>query len=319
MNGMNFKPFINKVLDSLSDTDIGTFATLINSHSNDFVQNSIGGLTNDDKGVGLYTIQLDEHTIRTGYLIYNNTYCVLLAYVSNSERVTEYEINVTQKTYRVVKEYLTTDYLRQAVAVKAVSAGELGDLVEIKEVTNLPATGEEDTIYLSDTNIVDVTDDTVTVPVSEVADAGKVIQVGSTGEYELGELPPDVENAQSGTIQDVLGLDASGKLVKGAVSGGTKLYMHKIRLTKGDVSEIYIISNSNTEITYNNWNDIIKFEIYDDMAERCVQYSLMAGGGSPICIYFSKLEFTPPDDFTPSIRKYRIDPGDSFTDTVTEL
>lgn len=39
---------------------------------------------------------------------------------------------------------------------------------------------------------------------------------------------PNVENAQSGTIDKVLGLNSSGKLVKGSISGGTKLYKHEI-------------------------------------------------------------------------------------------
>ena len=126
MNGMNFKPFIHKVLDSLSDENIATLSTLIDSHSNNFKNRSLkkGEITNDDKGVGLYTILLDDDTIRTGYLIYNDTYCVLLGYVSNSERVVEYSLNLTQKTYEVIKEYLTTDYLRQAVKIKAVAVGE---------------------------------------------------------------------------------------------------------------------------------------------------------------------------------------------------
>ena len=39
---------------------------------------------------------------------------------------------------------------------------------------------------------------------------------------------PNVEEAPSGTIQDALGLNSSGKLVKGSVSAGTKLYHHVI-------------------------------------------------------------------------------------------
>ena len=139
MNGMNFKPFIHRVLDSLSDADIKTFAELIDTHSNSFTNRSLvaGNLTSEDKGVGLFTIELGANTIRTGYLLFNDDYCVLLGYVSNSERIIEYKINVTNNTYEVVKEYLTTDYLRQAVAVKAVEAGELGNLVEFIEVNNI--------------------------------------------------------------------------------------------------------------------------------------------------------------------------------------
>ena len=121
MNGMNFKPFIHKVLDSLSDTDISFLAALIDSHSNSFTNKSLvlGNLTDDNKGVGLFTIQLDSQTIKTGYLLFNDSYCVLLNYVSNSERIVEYNIDITHNTYTAIKEYLTTDYLRHAVQLKA--------------------------------------------------------------------------------------------------------------------------------------------------------------------------------------------------------
>jgi len=188
MNGMNFKPFIHKVINSLSDEEAKDFYDLINSHSNNFAKRSLikGDITDDDKGVGLYTIQLDKDTIRTGYLIYNTQFCVLLSYVSNSERIVEFELDLDTQTYEVIKEYLTTDYLRHEVAIKAVEIGELGDLVEIKEVTSLPAEGEEDTIYLSDSN-VESSGEPVIIPEPLVADEGKVLKVGSNG-YELGNI-----------------------------------------------------------------------------------------------------------------------------------
>lgn len=138
MNGMNFKPFISKVLDSLSDEQIGDFAKLIDKHSGDFNNRSllIGNITEADMGVGLYTIQLDENTIRTGYLIYTDTYCVLLSYLSNSERIAEYEIDVELMTYRTVKEYLTTDYLRHEVAIRANGVIDAGTVV-VNNITSI--------------------------------------------------------------------------------------------------------------------------------------------------------------------------------------
>ena len=200
MNGMNFKTFISKLLDTLSDEEIKTLATLMDSHSDDFKRRSLlkGDLTNADKGVSLCTIQLDAETFRTGYLIFNNTYCVLLGYVSNSPVITEYKIK--NNTYEVVKEHLTTDYLRHEVQIRAVSVGELGDLVEIKEVENLPAEGEEDTIYLSGSNVVDPVEGPVEVPHPTVSDAGKAIVVDEDGEYALGAAGLS-ENQVKGLIQ----------------------------------------------------------------------------------------------------------------------
>lgn len=209
MNGMNFKPFISKLLDSLSDKDIGTFASLIDRHSNDFKKRLLSEITTDDKGVGLFTIQLDKETIRTGYLVYNDNYCVLLGYVSNSERVVEYELDLTTQTYVAIKEYLTTDYLRHEVAIRATAAGELGDVVEIKEVNTLPTEGEEDTIYLSETN--GISEGLVDIPVPNQSDIGKVLQVGNNGKYGLEEI-----------------------------SGGTKLYRHRIVVTEENYQEALV-------------------------------------------------------------------------------
>lgn len=140
MNGMNFKPFISKVLNSLSDAQLVAFAKLIDSHSNEFTKRSLidanNLITNDDKGVGLFTIQLDSQTIRTGYLVFTDSYCVLLSYVSNAERVTEYEINLTTNKYEVVKEFLTTDYLRHEVLLRANGAVDAGK-IETDNITGL--------------------------------------------------------------------------------------------------------------------------------------------------------------------------------------
>ncbi len=64
---------------------------------------------------------------------------------------------------------------------------------------------------------------------------------------------PNVESAQSGTIQDALGLNNSGKLVKGAVSGGTKLYLHTIKLKlKSDptkTADVYYLANYSDQLS----------------------------------------------------------------------
>lgn len=156
MNGMNFKTFISKVLSSLSDKELKDLADLMNSHSNEFINRSLvaGNLTADDKGVSLCTMQLDSQTIRTGYLLYSDNYCVLLGYVSNSERVMEYNINVANNTYEVVKEYLTTDYLRHEVAIKAIEAGEVGNIVAKITVNDITSISNADLDQLEAGDIV---------------------------------------------------------------------------------------------------------------------------------------------------------------------
>ena len=59
-----------------------------------------------------------------------------------------------------------------------------------------------------------------------------------------------VEGATSGTIADVLGLDSEGKLVKGSISGGTKLYIHQIYITASSNSYmLYAITNTQTKFS----------------------------------------------------------------------
>ena len=62
----------------------------------------------------------------------------------------------------------------------------------------------------------------------------------------------DVTKAQSGTIQDVLGLNSSGKLVKGSVGGGTQLYKHIIEFT--DYNIVKIISTRQSAYTTSTLN-----------------------------------------------------------------
>lgn len=154
MNGMNFKPFISRLLDSLSDEQLGEFARLIDLHSSVFKNRSLvtGTLTTSDKGIGLYTIELDRETIKTGYLVYNDSFCVLLAYQSNSEKVTEYVI--ANNNYTVVKEFLTTDYLRHEVAIRATQVGEAGSVVAKLEVSDIKAMTKEQLDQLEAGDIV---------------------------------------------------------------------------------------------------------------------------------------------------------------------
>ena len=182
MNGMNFKPFIAKVLDSLSDSEIKELYDLLNSHSNLFVNRSLvaGNLTAGDKGIGLFTIQLDEQTIRTGYLLYNDTYCVLLGYISNSERIVEYDINPQTNTYSAVKEYLTTDYLRHEVAIKAVQAGQVVS-VQPNDIDSVDADGE---------------------PLS----SGQIIISDGEGKSEWHEL-------EEGSAAYLIGIDSEGNII----------------------------------------------------------------------------------------------------------
>lgn len=75
-----------------------------------------------------------------------------------------------------------------------------------------------------------------------------------TNQPVTGVVEDVVSSAETGTINKVLGIDTNGKLVKGDVSGGTKLYNHNIQVG-GEIIEI--ISTMETPYTYNQLNDVL--------------------------------------------------------------
>ena len=113
MSKIQGKPFIESVLDSLNDTQKTTllsyvngtnknpqFRSLINS------ENWITKLTGEDTGdydkVSHIILETYNKTY-TGYLIYNASYCVLIAYALNSQELNVLDINLTNKSYKLIK------------------------------------------------------------------------------------------------------------------------------------------------------------------------------------------------------------------------
>ena len=97
----------------------------------------------------------------------------------------------------------------------------------------------------------------------EDASSGKikdVLGLDTNGDLVKGTI-------SSGTIQDVLGLDTTGDLVKGTISGGTKLYKHSVSFVKAQVSVYYRKFNSDgtfdtVETQYNFPAYITNYTIY---------------------------------------------------------
>ena len=84
----------------------------------------------------------------------------------------------------------------------------------------------------------------------------------------------NVEDAPDGTINKALGLDSNGGLVKGTISGGTKLYKHTINLGTG-----YVFSIINNKSDAYKQNDFAgNRELLDD--------SIICGTHSPIIYMF---------------------------------
>ena len=75
------------------------------------------------------------------------------------------------------------------------------------------------------------------------------------GELEAKEeIQASVVQAPNGAVDKVLGINPLGKLVKGTISGGTKLYKHYLTIYQQDLDEeevsisLYVISTSSVSI-----------------------------------------------------------------------
>ena len=142
---------------------------------------------------------------------------------------------------------------------------------------------------------IDVTPnaDGIELPAPAVIDAGKIVGVNAQGKYELQEQVPNVEDAEAGTIQDTLGLDSQGKLVKGAISGGTKLYLHTISYQS---KTIKVITTRSTN--YNNLSNILldSNKVYMEIGTSSVKSPIIAlkdaGGGSVSAYYYDGSNIT---------------------------
>ena len=107
-------------------------------------------------------------------------------------------------------------------------------------------------------------------------------KVGGNWVYNSEDKTPNllelqnVEDAPDGTINKALGLDSNGDLVKGIISGGTKLYKHKLSMTTnfsvGGSTITYLVlclvKNDNVVIDRNNMstklNGVLSFGFNDE-------------------------------------------------------
>ena len=121
----------------------------------------------------------------------------------------------------------------------------------------------------------------IKVIVETLAKDGTNPEVNKKAIVELGneaDAIPNVESAQAGTIDKVLGLDANGKLVKGDVSGGTKLYRHVISFDYSDDDDSYtfLIHNTSNE-PLNTLEKVCRALRYND-SDTMLHYVVLARG-----------------------------------------
>ena len=135
----------------------------------------------------------------------------------------------------------------------------------------------------------------------------------------------DVEGAQSGTIVDALGLNAQGKLVKGAIGGGTKLYKHRCVITGTGGGNIFVIVNNRiNDLTISSLQDSLRgATTVSTVISRYIEkntrlYDIVGESSTGTTYTFYGISYDGANISYQS-GNFNITGGSSVTDTVTEL
>ena len=131
-------PFISKVIGSLTDELKADLLDLINGEEKTpalrSLINNTYAITDDDKGkVQFVTLETYKGNY-TGYLIYNASYCELVAFKGNTQALDQLYVNVAKHTFSFVNEALTILELRTEL-IDSRAGADVGALQE--EVSNI--------------------------------------------------------------------------------------------------------------------------------------------------------------------------------------
>lgn len=113
-----------------------------------------------------------------------------------------------------------------------------------------------------------------------------VVNTGGHTDAEVKALAVDaVEEATSGTVAEIIGLDSSGNMVKGTQN--SKLYLHNIRLNKDNIYFWFKVYNSNpTPYTLTTFKTYVKsVHINADKALLGIVYNVTSTANSTAHIY----------------------------------
>lgn len=126
-------PFISKVIGSLTDELKADLLDLINGDEKTpalrSLINNTYAITDDDKGkVQFVTLETYKGNY-TGYLIYNASYCELIAFKGNTQALDQLYINVAKHTFSFVNEALTILELRTEL-IDSRAGADVGALQE---------------------------------------------------------------------------------------------------------------------------------------------------------------------------------------------
>lgn len=145
MSVINKQPYIETVVASLSKENLTALQSLLNGTGTKIFRSFINQtdvMSTSDKGVAHMVLEAKDQVF-TGYLLYNNSYCVLVAYEGGlSQKMFIIKLDYSHDKYEIVEEPLTIDEFRRIVEDRSIDVE-----VETTEVeANPELVGTEDVL-----------------------------------------------------------------------------------------------------------------------------------------------------------------------------
>lgn len=116
MSKIQEKPFIQEVAENIGSSLRASLLNLVNGSEKTPAFRSLVNpnnyITDADKNKASYITLETWNRVYTGYLVYNSSYCVLIAYTTNTEALVILDINISKMTYKIVKQPLSILELR---------------------------------------------------------------------------------------------------------------------------------------------------------------------------------------------------------------
>lgn len=155
MSAIQKKPYIRNVLDSMEDEEKVTLLQLVDGKQNKPTPKSLINpsqhITGADKLLTPEYIALEtKEGVYTGYLIYNDDYCTLIAYEDGSQNLDILDIDLSNMTYSVNKENTSIADMRfeieqskekMDVVAYIEEAIQEGDIAIDADIVTISATG----------------------------------------------------------------------------------------------------------------------------------------------------------------------------------
>lgn len=137
MSKIQAVPYISKVVNSLTDAQKEALLSLINGSQDTPTFRSLINknnlITAADQGVSYIALETQDRML-TGYLMYNDAYCVMVAYQKDNQNLMTIDIDLTDLVYRTVDEPLSVLGFRVTVEMEIAGEGfdpsdiEVGDI-----------------------------------------------------------------------------------------------------------------------------------------------------------------------------------------------